>query len=177
MKTTLSGVSKMSKATVGLPILGVFIAALIGGCSSQGTAADSAAGGLIAARDKLVADLQQCSQRYGYDPNHVQGIAENALAPQELQWRQCAYDATRVYEQANPAMKSQYDQLITEDIAMTTAIQQGTMTRSQRRARIEGLIGQIKSAEEAQATATATEQARQMEQVRNVVESARGFSY
>jgi hypothetical protein len=73
--------------------------------------------------------------------------------------------------------EGQYDQLIAEDIAMTTAIQQGTMTRSQRRARIEGLIGQIKSAEEAQATATATEQARQMEQVRNVVESARGFSY
>jgi hypothetical protein len=45
---------------------------------------------LIAARDKLIADLQQCSQRYGYDPNHVQGVAENALAPQELQWRQCA---------------------------------------------------------------------------------------
>jgi hypothetical protein len=177
MKKTSGGASKMSNATVGFPVLAVFIAALIGGCSSQGTATDSAAGGLIAARDKLVADIHQCSQRYGYDPNHVQGVAENALAPQELQWRQCAYDATRVYEQGNPAMKSQYEQLIAEDIGMTTAIQQGTMTRSQRRTRIETLVGQIKSAEEAQALATATEQERQMQQIRNVVESARGFAY
>jgi hypothetical protein len=167
----------MSNAGVGFPILAVFIAVLIGGCASQGTSTAPAASGLIAARDKLVADLHQCSQQYGYDPAHAQGVAENALAPQELQWRQCAYDATRVYEQGNPAMKSQYEQLIAEDIQMTTAIQQGTMTRSQRRTRIEALIGQIKSAEEGQAQAAATEQERQMEQVRNVVESARGFSY
>ena len=149
----------------------------IAGCSNQGPATDSPASGLIAARDKLVADIHQCSQRYGYDPTRVQGVAENALAPQELQWRQCAYDATRVYEQANPAMKARYEQLIAEDIEMTTAIQQGAMTRSQRRARIEALVAQIKSTEEAQAKATATEQERQMEQVRNVVESARGFAY
>ena len=169
----------MSNVTVGSAILAVFIAAWTGGCTSQGAAthADAAASGSIAARDKLVADLHQCSQQYGYDPKRAQSVAENALAPQELQWRQCAYDATRNYEQANPALKSQYEQLIAEDIEMTTAIQQGRMTRSQRRARIEELIGRIKSAEEAQAKATATEQDRQMEQVRNVVENARGFGY
>jgi len=167
----------MSNAAVRSKVLAVFIMASIAGCSGQGPATDSAASGPIAGRDRLIADIHQCSQRYGYDPSRVQGVAENALAPQELQWRQCAYDATRVYEQANPAMKSQYEQLIAEDIEMTTAIQQGTMTRSQRRARIEALVAQIKSTEEAQAKATATEQERQMEQVRNVVESARGFAY
>jgi len=173
----LRRISKMSNVVLRSTILAVFIMASIAGCSSQGPATDSAAGGLIAGRDKLIADVHQCSQRYGYDPTRMQGVAENALAPQELQWRQCAYDAIRVYEQANLAMKAQYEQLIAEDIEMTTAIQQGAMTRSQRRARIEELIGQIKSAEEAQAKATATEQERQMEQVRNVVESARGFAY
>jgi hypothetical protein len=167
----------VSSPTMRSTMLAAFIAASISGCSSQGPATDASAGGLIAARDKLIADVHQCSQRYSYDPNRVQGVAENALAPQELQWRQCAYDATRAYERANPAMKSQYEQLIAEDIEMTRAIQQGAMTRSQRRARIEELIAQIKSAEEAQVNATATEQARQMEQIRNVVESARGFSY
>lgn len=131
----------------------------------------------MAARDKLVADIGQCSQRYGYDPRSATGIAENALAPQELPWRQCAYDAVRVYEQANPAMASRYEQLISEDIGMTTAIQQGSMTRSQRRARIEELIAQIKSAEEAQVQAAATEQERQMQQIRNVVDNVRGFGY
>jgi len=167
----------MRTAAVGFPILVVFIAALIGGCASKNTTTDSMTSAVMGARDKLVADIRQCSQRSGYDPNNLQGVAENALAPQELQWRQCAYDAARSYEQANPAMRSQYDQLIAEDIAMTTAIQQGTMTRSQRRARIEQLIAQIRSTEEAQARATAAEQARQMEQIRNVVESARGFGY
>jgi len=147
------------------------------GCSSQGPATGSTASGPIAARDKLIADVRQCSQRYGYDPNRVQGIGEHALAPQELEWRQCAYGAARVYERANPAVKSQYEQLIAEDIEMTTALQQGTITRSQRRARIEALIAQIKSAEETQAKVAATEQDRQMEQIRNVVDSARTFAY
>lgn len=131
----------------------------------------------MAARDKLVADIGQCSQRYGYDPRSAAGIAENALAPQEVPWRQCAYDAVRAYEPANPSMTSRYEQLISEDIQMTTAIQQGSMTRSQRRSRIEALIAQIKSAEEAQVEATAAEQERQMQQIRNVVDNVRGFGY
>jgi hypothetical protein len=167
----------MRTAALGFPVFAVLTAALIGGCASKDTTTDSATSGVMGARDKLVADVRQCSQRYGYDSNQVQGVAENALAPQELQWRQCAYDAMRVYEQAHPALRSQYDQLIAEDIAMTTAIQQGTMTRSQRRARIEELIAQIRSKEEAEARATAAEQERQMEQIRNVVDSARGFAY
>lgn len=167
----------MRTAAAGFPILAVLVAALIGGCASKDTATSSSTSGVMGARDKLVADIRQCSQQHGYDPNQVQGVAENALAPQELQWRQCAYDAVRVYEQAHPALRSQYDQLIAEDIAMTTAIQQGTTTRSQRRARIEELIAEIRSTEETQAKATAAEQERQMEQIRNVVESARGFGY
>jgi len=153
------------------------IAAAITGCTSQSGTTGQSGDTSMAARDKLVADIGQCSQRYGYDPRSATGIAENALAPQELPWRQCAYDAVRVYEQANPAMASRYEQLISEDIGMTTAIQQGSMTRSQRRARIEELIAQIKSAEEAQVQAAATEQERQMQQIRNVVDNVRGFGY
>jgi hypothetical protein len=74
-------------------------------------------------------------------------------------------------------MRGRYEQLIAEDIQMTTAIQQGAMTRSQRRARIEELLAQIKAAEEAQIEAAASEQARQNEQLRNVVDNFRGFSY
>ena len=152
-------------------------AATLAGCTSEGGTTGQSANPALAARDKLVADIGQCPQRYGYDPRTATGIAENALAPQELPWRQCAYDAVRVYEQANPTLTSRYEQLISEDIQMTTAIQQGGMTRSQRRSRIEELIAQIKSAEEAQAQAAATEQERQMQQIRNVVDNVRGFAY
>jgi hypothetical protein len=149
--------------------------AALSACSSQAPRSDSQEAPLIGGRDKLVADLRQCTQAHGYDPANSTGVAENALAPQELPWRQCAYDAVRVYEQSNPALRGMYDQLIDEDVSMTTAIQQGTMTRSQRRARIESLVAQIKAAEEGQVKAATTEQARQDDQLRNVVEGVRGF--
>lgn len=142
---------------------------------SQGSSSKSQSP-LAAAHQQLVADLGQCTQKFGYDPNKVAGVAENQLAPNELQWRQCGYDAVRKYASYQPALTGQYEQLINEDISMTSAIQAGTMTRSQRRQRIETLIAQIKSAEENQAQTAEMEQQQQTEQVRQVVDGMRGFS-
>jgi hypothetical protein len=125
---------------------------------------------------RSAADVRACSSQYAYDPTNTTAIAENALAPHELEWRQCAYDAIQRYAQANPALASRYDQLITEDMQMTTAIQQGTMTRTKRRARDQKLIGHIKAAEEQQIQTTVMEQQRQTEQVRNMVDGMRGFA-
>jgi hypothetical protein len=144
-------------------------------CESQSTATGASSADVLEARDAFVADLKQCTQKHGYDPNAA-GLPENALAPNELPWRQCAYDAAHKYGQANPAVSDRYEQLITEDLQMTTAIQQGTMTRSQRRTRVEQLIEQIKAAEDAQIKAATSEQERQQQQLRNVVEGARGFA-
>jgi hypothetical protein len=163
------------KAQVMLTVLAV--AAAVSACGGQSNQSASSAGSPIEGRDRLVADLRQCTQVHGYDPQDTVGIAETALAPNELPWRQCAYDAVRAYEGSHPAMRGRYEQLIAEDIQMTTAIQQGAMTRSQRRARIEELLAQIKAAEEAQIEAAASEQARQNDQLRNVVDNFRGFSY
>ncbi len=58
---------------------------------------------------------------------------------------------------------------------MTSEIQAGTMTRSQRRQRLEALVEQIKRAEESQAEAAAIEQQQEMERVRQVVNSMRRF--
>lgn len=153
------------------------VAAAVSACGGQSDQSASSEARPIEGRDKLVADLRQCTQVHGYDPQDTAGIAENALAPNELPWRQCAYDAVRDYEDSHPAMRERYEQLIAEDIQMTTAVQQGTMTRSQRKARIEELVAQIKAAEEAQIEAGAVEQSRQDDQLRNVVDNFRGFSY
>ena len=149
--------------------------ALVTACESQTTATSTSSDTVIAARDALIADLKQCTLKHGYDPNAA-GLPENALAPNELPWRQCAYDAAHKYGQAHPAVSDRYEQLITEDLQMTTAIQQGTMTRSQRRTRVEQLIEQIKSAEDAQIQAATSDQERQQQQLRNVVDGARGFA-
>src|SRR5258705_13169973 len=91
-------------------------------CGSQGSGAKSQSP-LAAARQQLVADLGQCTQTFGYDPNKVAGVAENQLAANELQWRQCGYDAVRKYARYQPALTGQYEQLINEDITMTNAVQ------------------------------------------------------
>jgi hypothetical protein len=155
----------------------IFVAAVAAGLSSCSTqsANSKSQDPLAAARQQLVADLGQCTQMFGYDPKKVAGVAENQLAPHELQWRQCGYDAVRKYSRSQPALTGQYEQLINEDITMTNAVQSGAMTRTQRRQRLEALIEQIKSAEESQVQAAASEQAQQTEQVRQVVNGMRGF--
>jgi hypothetical protein len=161
------------KQLFGLILIAGVAAGLVS-CTSQGSRSN-AQNPLAAARQELVADLGQCTQTFGYDPNKVTGVAENQLAPHELQWRQCGYDAVRKYSHFQPALTGQYEQLINEDITMTNAVQSGPMTRTQRRQRLEALVEQIKRAEESQAQAAASEQAQQTEQVRQVVNGMRGF--
>ena len=43
-----------------------------------------------------------CARRN--DPNQTAGVAENALAPNELAWRQCAYEAVRAYAEEHPSL-------------------------------------------------------------------------
>lgn len=151
------------------------ILAALAGCANQNTTADPHQA-LMAARQQLVADLGQCTQTYGYDPKAATGIPEHQLAPHELQWRQCGYDAVNRYARAYPALTGRYQQLINEDITMTNAIQAGTMTRKQRHQRIEELIAQIKSAEENLIRASNLEQQRQMDQVRQLEEQIRHYN-
>ena len=161
------------KRLFGLLLL-VGVTAGLSACTSQSSSSSSQSP-LTAARQQLVADLHGCTQTYGYDPRNVAGVPENKLAPHELEWRQCGYDAVRKYSHSQPTLTGRYDQLINEDITMTNAVQSGTMTRSQRRERLQTLVEQIKQAEESQAQAAASEQAQQMEDVRRVVDGVRGF--
>jgi hypothetical protein len=59
---------------------------------------------------------------------------------------------------------------------MTTAMQQGSMTRSQRKARLEELLEQIRAGEEKEIQADAAAQEEQSQQVRDLVEGFRGFA-
>jgi hypothetical protein len=155
-------------------LLVVCLAGGVSSCATQSSASKSQSP-LPAARQQLVTDLSQCTKTFGYDPNNLTSIGENQLAPREIEWRQCGYDAVRRYARSQPTLTGLYDQLINEDITMTNAVQTGTMTRSQRRQRIEALISGLKSEEERQVQATAIKQEEQMERVRQVVEGMRGL--
>jgi hypothetical protein len=162
-----------AKHTKLLVSLGILIA--ISACDTGSTTSGSPASQLIQARDNLAADLERCTATYGYDPNNVSGVSETSLAPHELEWRQCAYAAIRTYDRASPSLSAPYERLIAEDMSMTTAIQQGTMTRGQRRDRIDSLVEQIKVGEQKQVALATSEQARQNEQMRRVLSELRGF--
>ena len=107
--------------------------------------------------------------------SHASSWPPRALAPGELQWRQCAYDAVRAHARDATALAPRYEQLIAEDIMMTTAIQQGTMTRAERRARIAALAEQIRAAEDAEARSAAARASRSERSVRGALETLRSF--
>jgi len=153
------------------------IALTAAGCATDtpATTAATSAMTIAQARAQLNADIRSCTQRHGYDPTKVAGVAENSLAPNELAWRQCVYAALAPYTKANPATAAQYESLITSDIAMTSAIQQGTMTRSQRKARIEQLASEIKSAEDQLILATQAQQQREAREFDNTISAIRGL--
>jgi hypothetical protein len=131
---------------------------------------------LTAARAKLTSDLEACTAAHGYDPTKATGIAENALAPGELEWRECAYTAARTYARANPAMRLDYELLITDDRSMTAAVQAGTLTRSERRAKLEARLADIRAREQQQLQATEDAAEADHEQLTNTVETMRGFA-
>jgi hypothetical protein len=155
-------------------LLLIGVTAGVSSCSSQNSSSNSQSP-FSAAREQLVSDLGQCTQTFGYDPKTITGVAENQLAPHEIEWRQCAYDAVRKYAHAHPTLTGRYEQLINEDITMTNAIQAGSMTRTQRRQRIQALVEQIKGAEQSEAQAEAIDQQQETERVRQVVDGMRGF--
>jgi hypothetical protein len=143
-------------------VLIAYVAAGLGACSAQSPASQWRSpwqSPLEVAREQLVADLHQCTENYGYNPIAT-SVAEDELAPRELEWRQCGYDAIRKYVRSRPQLMEQYEQLINEDIAITNAIQNGKMTRAQRRQRLETLIKQIRAAEWIEMEVAATEKTR-----------------
>ena len=128
------------------------------------------------ARAQLDSDIAACTQQFGYDPYKTTGLPENALVPGELDWRQCAYAAARNYARINSGMRLQYELLIHDDRTMTEQIQAGTMTRSQRRAAVEARLADIRTQEEAQLQAAQGAAEADQQQMRNTVETMRGFA-
>ena len=130
---------------------------------------------VMESRANLLLALQRCSDDHGYDPASAQ-VAENALAPGELGWRECAYAALQVHALSNPELRQQYEQLIEEDRRMTAAISAGTLTRSERQSRIDALVRDIRVVENSQAQRNATDLRNlQVERLRDTIDGLQEF--
>jgi len=152
--------------------------ALLAGCATGETAYQSQAqqiGALQQARETLLRDLQDCSTRYGFNPNDP-ALPENTLGPNELEWRNCAYEAARDYTAVNTPLALDFATLIDEDQKMTQALAAGQITRSERRARLQPLIAAVHDKEMQQIEALEADQAKKDELVRRVTEGLRGFN-
>ena len=136
-------------------------------CASQQSSTTTSQSGLIEARDKFVSDMGQCSQKYGY-PEAGTDVAENSIAPNELEWRECAYGAIFDYARSNPAMMNKYLQLVDDDKMVTYGIERHNMTRRDRGYHLNGLLAEMKKMEEEQVRNAKIDQARQSEQVQAV---------
>ena len=88
------------------------------------------------------ADIITCTDQLGYPPRD-QSLGEHELAPREISWRECAYQAIRNYITAGGSMADSLRQLIDEDRRMTAEIPRGPMTRAERSARLGKMIADI----------------------------------
>jgi hypothetical protein len=145
-------------------------------CAGQPSSTPTPQTASIAPRAKLVSDMRQCAQQHGYNPSTVAGVAETALAPNELEWRKCAYDAILDYARSNPEMIGKYQQLVYDDIVMTTHIQKHSMTRTNRSDRLNRLIADMKQMEDEQVQTAKFDGEQQSEQVQAVYREMSGLA-
>ena len=100
--------------------------------------------------DTLKSSMEQCTARYGYDPDKAQGLGERELGQGEEDWRSCVYvELRKLVVDPTGAVPKRYADLIEQDRELTEAIQRGEATRSERRQKNVALIEEIKRAEEA----------------------------
>jgi hypothetical protein len=104
--------------------------------------------------------VQACTDRYGYDPEALPPPGERELAPSELAWRSCVYQALRAIAASVTLVPQRYEQLIAEDHALTERIARGEATRSERRARLQANLEAIEREETAARLAQEDQQRR-----------------
>ena len=104
---------------------------------------------IVLGRQQVDAYLDQCTARYGYNPETSSGLGPHSLGAGEREWRECVYEAVEKFLIPKSLSPEVYRKAIAEDRQMTAAIASGKMTRSQRRERMQKLIEEIRRVEEA----------------------------
>lgn len=154
----------------------IFGALIVSACAATSGEAVRPIPLVIESRARLVLALDACTKTYGYSPAVSADGAERGLAPGEREWRACAYEAVRRHARDNAEMKPLYERLIAEDEAMTAALEAGTMTRAERRARLDDLVAEIRAVEDARARSDLDIRQIQTQQLRQSFEGVKEFT-
>lgn len=107
-------------------------------------------GAVPAAADSVAmlgAVADECTAKHGFDPRKPGAVAETELAEGERAWRACMYAGIESRIIPSSTAADEWRVLIAADKAMTDAIAAGTETRSQRAARLQMLVANVRLAE------------------------------
>jgi hypothetical protein len=119
-------------------------------CGPASTSRDTAGPReIVTARRQLDDHVEECTKRYGYDPEAGSKLESNVLGPGEREWRGCVYQGIEKYLIPKTQSPDLYRRAIAEDRKMTEAIAKGEMTRMQRQARVQQMLKEIDQMEEA----------------------------
>lgn len=140
MRTTSFGVA-------GHIAIAIFFAAFIGAIHFA-SATENTRYSPASFTQTIEAGMKSCAKRIGYDPDAP--IDETSLGENERPWRACVYEVIEDKIFPTTRIPDRYRMLIAEDQAMTDAIQEGLLMRSQRRSRLQQLADEISAAEAAE---------------------------
>ncbi|MGH7873470.1 MAG: hypothetical protein ACREQO_14775 [Candidatus Binatia bacterium] len=91
--------------------------------------------------------VKQCTERFAYNPENTASLGPHDLGAGEREWRECVYEGVEKYLILNTATPEAYRKAIAEDRELTAKVEASKMTRAQRRARVEKIIGELEALE------------------------------
>ena len=126
------------------------------------------------------ARFEDCKRIHNYDSETPPKLGEYDLAPTERAWQECVYDAVRKHLIPATLSPELYEAAIRTSQTLTNGIEKETVTRSQRKEKMDEIIAQIEAEERsnalAEAVGTKTEQeAKKIGFTRRMVHDLRGI--
>ena len=103
--------------------------------------------GIAKARKQNQEHVKQCTERHTYNPDNTSSLGPHELGVGEREWRECVYEGVEKYLIPNTISPEAYRKVIAEDREMTANVEAAKMTRAQRRARVEKIIGELEALE------------------------------
>ncbi len=101
------------------------------------------------------ARFENCKKIHNYDPERPPQLGESDLAPTERAWQECVYDAVRKVLIPATSSPEIYESAIRSSQTLTNGIEKGTVTRSQRKEKMEQIIAEIEAQERSNAAVEA----------------------
>ena len=103
--------------------------------------------------EKLRNDISGCTEKTGYNSARSGNLGDHELGAGERKWRECVYQGIRDIMIPGSAIPTAYSTLISRDKVMTNNIEAKKLSRKERKARLDKVIGSIKQREAAAAVA------------------------